>query len=136
MIRVGLSAFAPRDRRSLAQLSRRLRPDELSTQGAGRPRNGDRNDARTARRAGDHRRSSLGQVRETLNDDGPDQFLGRHSRIETVEDDSNLEDVHQTERHLLYAGCTRTRDHLFVTGVSPASEFLEDLCISGAVRSS
>ncbi len=29
-------------------------------------------------KGGDHRRSSLGQVRETLNDDGPDQFLGRH----------------------------------------------------------
>ncbi len=28
----------------------------------------------------DHRRSSLAQVREIFNDDGPDRFLGRHKR--------------------------------------------------------
>ena len=27
----------------------------------------------------------------------------------------------------LYVACTRARDHLLVTGVGPASEFLEDL---------
>jgi ATP-dependent exoDNAse (exonuclease V) beta subunit len=32
-----------------------------------------------------------------------------------------------TERHLLYVACTRARDHLLVTGVEPASEFLQDL---------
>jgi hypothetical protein len=26
-----------------------------------------------------------------------------------------------------YVACTRARDHLFVTGVNPASEFLDDL---------
>ncbi len=31
----------------------------------------------------DHRRSSLGQVREILNDDGPDQILGSHSKPPT-----------------------------------------------------
>lgn len=31
------------------------------------------------------------------------------------------------ERHLLYVACTRARDHLLVTGVNPASDFLEDL---------
>ncbi len=30
-----------------------------------------------------HRRSSLAQVQEILNDDGPDQFLGRHSSRRT-----------------------------------------------------
>jgi superfamily I DNA/RNA helicase len=32
-----------------------------------------------------------------------------------------------TERHLLYVACTRARDHLLVTSVEPASEFLDDL---------
>jgi superfamily I DNA/RNA helicase len=31
------------------------------------------------------------------------------------------------ERHLLYVACTRARDHLWVSAVDPASEFLEDL---------
>lgn len=48
-------------------------------------------------------------------------------RIETVTDDSDLEEVYNTERHLLYVACTRGRDDLLVTGVDPASEFLDDL---------
>jgi superfamily I DNA/RNA helicase len=35
--------------------------------------------------------------------------------------------VYNTERHLLYVACTRARDHLLVTSVRPASEFLDDL---------
>jgi superfamily I DNA/RNA helicase len=50
-------------------------------------------------------------------------------RIETVADDSDLEEVYNTERHLLYVACTRARDHLLVTGVDPASEFLDDLYV-------
>ena len=42
-------------------------------------------------------------------------------------DDADLEEVYETERHLLYVVCTRARDHLLVTGVNPASEFLDDL---------
>lgn len=30
-------------------------------------------------------------------------------------------------RHLLYVACTRARDHLWVSGVEPVSEFLDDL---------
>lgn len=45
----------------------------------------------------------------------------------TVADDADLEEVYNTERHLLYVACTRARDHLLVSGVNPASEFLEDL---------
>ncbi len=41
--------------------------------------------------------------------------------------EADLEDVYNTERHLLYVACTRARDHLLVTSVAPASEFLEDL---------
>jgi len=48
-------------------------------------------------------------------------------RIEAVADEADLEEVYNTERHLLYVACTRARDHLLVTGVDPASEFLGDL---------
>jgi ATP-dependent exoDNAse (exonuclease V) beta subunit len=48
-------------------------------------------------------------------------------RIESVGDEADLEEVHNTERHLLYVACTRARGHLLVTGVDPASEFLVDL---------
>jgi ATP-dependent exoDNAse (exonuclease V) beta subunit len=44
-------------------------------------------------------------------------------RIERVADEADLEDVYNTERHLLYVACTRARDHLLVTGVDPGSEF-------------
>ncbi len=56
-----------------------------------------------------------------------DEVLPLQSRIESVTDDADLEDVYETERHLLYVACTRARDHLLVTGHSPASEFLDDL---------
>jgi len=56
-----------------------------------------------------------------------DEVLPLQERIEAVADDADLEDVYNTERHLLYVACTRVRDHLLVTGVKPASEFLEDL---------
>lgn len=39
----------------------------------------------------------------------------------------DLDEVYNTERHLLYVACTRARDHLLVTGAEPASEFLDDL---------
>jgi superfamily I DNA/RNA helicase len=56
-----------------------------------------------------------------------DEAIPLQSRIESVTDDSDLEEVYNTERHLLYVACTRARDHLFVSGVEPASEFLDDL---------
>ena len=42
-------------------------------------------------------------------------------------EDADLEEVYDTERQLLYVACTRARDELLVTGVEPASEFLDDL---------
>ena len=42
-------------------------------------------------------------------------------------DEAELEEVYNTERHLLYVACTRARDFLLVTGVKPGSEFLGDL---------
>jgi len=56
-----------------------------------------------------------------------DEVLPLQERIESVGDDGDLAEVYATERHLLYAACTRARDHLLVTGVDPASEFLDDL---------
>ena len=56
-----------------------------------------------------------------------DEAIPLQERIETVADDTDLAEVYNTERHLLYVVCTRARDHLFVTGVDPASEFLDDL---------
>ncbi|MDI6451742.1 3'-5' exonuclease [Anaerobaca lacustris] len=57
-----------------------------------------------------------------------DEVIPLQERIEVVADDADLEEVYNTERHLLYVACTRARDHLLVTGVEPASEFLDDLC--------
>ncbi len=56
-----------------------------------------------------------------------DEVIPQQSRMETVTDESDLEEVYTTERHLLYVACTRARDHLLVTGVDPVSEFLDDL---------
>ncbi len=60
-----------------------------------------------------------------------DEVIPLQSRIEAVADDSDLADVLETERHLLYVACTRARDHLLVTSVDPPSEFLDDLAASG-----
>ena len=56
-----------------------------------------------------------------------DEIIPLQQRIETVTDDTDLEEVYNTERHLLYVACTRARDHLLITSTAPASEFLEDL---------
>ncbi len=56
-----------------------------------------------------------------------DEVIPSQARIEAAADVSDLEEVYNTERHLLYVACTRARDHLLVTGVNPASEFLDDL---------
>jgi len=56
-----------------------------------------------------------------------DEIIPLQQRIEAVSDDADLEEVYNTERHLLYVACTRARDHLLVTSTTPASEFLDDL---------
>lgn len=58
-----------------------------------------------------------------------DEVIPLQERIETVGDDADLQEVYDTERHLLYVACTRARDHLLVTGVDPVSEFLDDLAL-------
>ena len=56
-----------------------------------------------------------------------DEVIPLQERIETVSDDADLQEVYDTERHLLYVACTRARDHLLVTSGGTPSEFLDDL---------
>jgi len=56
-----------------------------------------------------------------------DEVVPLQERIETITDQADLDEVYATERHLLYVACTRARDALLVTGVDPASEFVDDL---------
>ena len=56
-----------------------------------------------------------------------DDVLPLQERIETVADETELDEVYETERHLFYVACTRARDRLLVSGVEPASEFFADL---------
>lgn len=55
-----------------------------------------------------------------------DEVIPQSARIESVADDADLEEVYNTERHLLYVACTRARDYLLVTGAAPVSEFVDD----------
>ena len=57
------------------------------------------------------------------------EVIPLQSRVESIVDEADLEEVYNTERNLLYVACTRARDHLLVTGVKPVSEFLDDLVI-------
>lgn len=56
-----------------------------------------------------------------------DEIIPLQERIEAVGDESDLQEIYDTERQLLYVACTRARDTLLVTAVDPASEFLDDL---------
>jgi superfamily I DNA/RNA helicase/mRNA-degrading endonuclease RelE of RelBE toxin-antitoxin system len=60
-----------------------------------------------------------------------DEVIPLQERIETVGDDADLQEIYDTERHLLYVACTRARDQLLVTSVEPASEFLDDMQTKG-----
>lgn len=55
-----------------------------------------------------------------------DNVLPLQERVETVADESELDEVYETERHLFYVACTRARDRLLISGVNPASEFIAD----------
>ncbi|BAM02328.1 3'-5' exonuclease [Phycisphaera mikurensis] len=49
------------------------------------------------------------------------------SRLLATPDPARWQDVLDAERHLLYVACTRARERLLVTAVSPASELLDEL---------
>jgi superfamily I DNA/RNA helicase len=59
-----------------------------------------------------------------------DEVIPSQERIESITDYADLEDVYNTERHLLYVACTRARDQLLITSVNPCSEFLDDIMVS------
>ena len=55
-----------------------------------------------------------------------DEIFPLQSRVESVADEFELDEVYETERQLLYVACTKARDRLLVTGLAPGSEFLGD----------
>lgn len=55
-----------------------------------------------------------------------DEILPLQARIESIGDEAELQEIYDTERHLLYVACTRARDNLLITGINPVSEFLDD----------
>ena len=56
-----------------------------------------------------------------------EDVIPSQERIETAGDLTDVEQIFDTERHLLYVACTRARDELWVSGVGAGSEFLGDL---------
>jgi len=48
-------------------------------------------------------------------------------RLLSANDEARLDEIMNTERHLLYVAASRARDHLWMSGVAPVSEFLEDM---------
>ncbi len=53
-------------------------------------------------------------------------ILPLDERVADAADEVELDEIYETERRLLYVACTRARERLFLTGVAPASEYLED----------
>ena len=56
-----------------------------------------------------------------------EDVLPLQERMETATDQSEVEDIYNTERQLLYVACTRARDCLLLTSAGTPSEFLRDL---------
>ncbi|MEI4197316.1 3'-5' exonuclease [Roseovarius sp. E0-M6] len=48
-------------------------------------------------------------------------------RLMSANDEARLDEIMNTERHLLYVAASRARDHLWISGVIPVSEFLTDI---------
>lgn len=53
-------------------------------------------------------------------------ILPLDERVADAADEAELDEIYETERRLLYVACTRAREHLLLTGVQPASEYLAD----------
>ena len=49
------------------------------------------------------------------------------ARLVSANDEARLDEIMNTERHLLYVAASRARDHLWLSGMVPISEFLQDL---------
>lgn len=59
------------------------------------------------------------------------EVIPLQERIESASEASELDEIFDTERHLLYVACTRARDHVMIAGVEPGSEFIADLVGAG-----
>jgi superfamily I DNA/RNA helicase len=57
-------------------------------------------------------------------------------RVADAADEAELDEIYETERRLLYVACTRAREHLLLTAVRPASEYLNDFEAFAAVTKS
>ncbi|UTH47586.1 AAA family ATPase [Loktanella salsilacus] len=60
------------------------------------------------------------------------KILPDESRLLSAKDEAQLDEIMTTERHLLYVAATRARDYLWMSGVSPVSEFLSDIMVFDA----
>jgi superfamily I DNA/RNA helicase len=56
-----------------------------------------------------------------------EDLLPDPERIGSAGDASQLEDVYNSERQILYVACTRARDRLLITHAHAPSEFIEDM---------
>lgn len=56
-----------------------------------------------------------------------DGVLPLQARLEAAADETELDDVYETERHLFYVACTRARDRLLISATRPTSEFIQDI---------
>ena len=54
-------------------------------------------------------------------------ILPLDARTADAADEAELDEIYETERRLLYVACTRAREHLLLTGLSPGSEYLCDV---------
>lgn len=63
-----------------------------------------------------------------------DELLPLQSRVDEAADESELREVFDTERSLLYVACTRARDRLLLSAVTPVSEFFNDMGIEIGAR--
>jgi hypothetical protein len=55
------------------------------------------------------------------------KILPLEQRLREAVDEVGLQEVFDTERHLLYVACTRAREKLWVSGCAPLSEFVQDI---------
>ena len=56
-------------------------------------------------------------------------ILPLDERVAEAADEAELDEIYETERRLLYVACTRAREHLLLTGIEPASEYLDDFSV-------
>lgn len=58
-----------------------------------------------------------------------DEVIPSSVRIDGAMTQNELEEIYETERHLLYVACTRARDYLLLSHTGEGSEFLQDMRI-------